>query len=77
MDIDSSVTADNIVHYPADVSLYGQHLIAEYGNEYYARAQRAWELVTAGVADAPDGVDVLAGPTTPMVAPAWEGDNYL
>ncbi|MFC6737260.1 amidase family protein, partial [Halolamina salina] len=22
-------------------------------------------------------VDVLAGPTTPMVAPAWDGDSYL
>jgi len=33
--------------------------------------------VTAGVDDALDGVDVLAGPTTPMVAPAWDSGNYL
>jgi len=54
-----------------------QHLMAEYGDEYYARAQRARKLVTAGVDDALDGVDVLAGPTTPMVAPAWDSGNYL
>ena len=63
--------------YVADALLYGQHVTAEYGDEYYARAQRAREMVTAGVDDALEGVDVLAGPTTPMVAPAWEGENYL
>jgi Asp-tRNA(Asn)/Glu-tRNA(Gln) amidotransferase A subunit family amidase len=63
--------------YVADTLLYGHHMIAEYGDEYYARAQRAREMVTAGVDNALDGVDVLAGPTTPMVAPAWEGNNYL
>ena len=63
--------------YPADVFLYGQHLLAENRPEYYAKAQRARELVTAGVAEALANVDVLAGPTTPMVAPAWEGENYL
>ncbi|MFD1567259.1 amidase [Halolamina litorea] len=67
---------DELGDYPAEAFLYGQHLLAE-GEEYYARAQRARELVTAGVDDALDGVDVLAGPTTPMVAPAWEGENYL
>ena len=69
--------SDELGDYPADVFLYGQHLLAGDGPEYYARAQRARELVTAGVADALAGVDVLAGPTTPMVAPAWEGENYL
>lgn len=33
--------------------------------------------MTAGVDAALDGVDVLAGPMTPMVVPAWEGENYL
>ncbi len=69
--------SDELGDYPADAFLYGQHLLAEDGPEYYARAQRARELVTAGVAEALDGVDVLAGPTTPMVAPAWEGESYL
>ncbi|MEF8814841.1 MAG: amidase family protein [Halovenus sp.] len=63
--------------YTADVLIYGHHLMEQYGNEYYARAQRARELVTDGVDTALDGVDVLAGPTTPMVAPAWDGENYL
>jgi Asp-tRNA(Asn)/Glu-tRNA(Gln) amidotransferase A subunit family amidase len=72
-----SERADELGDYPAEVFLYGQHLMAEYGDEYYARAQRARKLVTAGVDDALDGVDVLAGPTTPMVAPAWDSGNYL
>ena len=69
--------ADELGDYPAEAFLYGQHLLAEHGNQYYARAQRARELVTAGVDDALEGVDALAGPTTPMVAPAWGGENYL
>ena len=72
-----SERADELGDYPAEVFLYGQHLMAEHGTEYYARAQRARELVTAGVDDALEGVDVLAGPTTPMVAPSWDGGNYL
>lgn len=72
-----SERADELGDYPAEVFLYGRHLMAEYGTEYYARAQHARELVTAGVDDALEGVDVLAGPTTPMVAPAWDGGNYL
>ncbi|WP_053947857.1 amidase [Halolamina sediminis] len=69
--------SDELGDYPAEVLLYGQHLLATDGPEYYARAQCARELVTAGVADALAAVDVLAGPTTPMVAPAWEGESYL
>lgn len=30
-----------------------------------------------GVTDALEEVDALAGLTTLMIAPAWEGDNYL
>jgi len=69
--------SDELGDYPAEALLYGQHLLATDGPEYYARAQRARELVTAGVAEALTEVDVLAGPTTPMVAPAWDGDSYL
>ena len=69
--------SDDLGDYPAEAFLYGQHLLAADGPEYYARAQRARALVTAGVEDALEGVDVLAGPTTPMVAPAWEGESYL
>jgi len=63
--------------YTADVLVYGQHLLAAYDNEYYARAQRARKLVTEGVDTALENVDVLACPTTPMTAPAWDGENYL
>lgn len=63
--------------YTANVLIYGQHLLSQYDNEYYAKAQRVRRRVTQGVDDALDGVDVLAGPTTPMVAPAWDGENYL
>lgn len=63
--------------YTADVLVYGHHLAERYDNKYYAKAQRARERVTAGVDSALDGVDVLAGPTTPMTAPAWDGENYL
>jgi len=72
-----SERAGELGDYPAEAFLYGQHLLAADGPEYYARAQRARALVTAGVEDALEGVDVLAGPTTPMVAPAWEGESYL
>lgn len=63
--------------YTANVLIYGQHLLSQYDNEYYAKAQRVRERVTNGVDAALDGVDMLAGPTTPMVAPAWDGENYL
>lgn len=69
--------ADELGDYIADVLIYGEHLSDEYGDEYYARAQRARKMVTAGVNDALEDVDVLAGPTTPIAAPAWEGENYL
>ncbi|GAB7013256.1 Asp-tRNA(Asn)/Glu-tRNA(Gln) amidotransferase subunit GatA [Halolamina salina] len=77
--VDEALAArsDELGDYPAEVLLYGQHLLATDGPEYYARAQRARELVTAGVDEALAAVDVLAGPTTPMVAPAWDGDSYL
>jgi Asp-tRNA(Asn)/Glu-tRNA(Gln) amidotransferase A subunit family amidase len=69
--------SDELGDYPAEAFLYGQHLWAGNGGEYYAKAQRARELVTDGVDTVLEDVDVLAGPTTPMVAPAWEGENYL
>lgn len=77
--VDEALTdrSNELGDYPAEAFLYGQHLLTENGSEYYARAQRARELVTAGVEDALREVDVLAGATTPMVAPAWEGESYL
>jgi hypothetical protein len=32
-------------------------------------------MVTAGVNTGLENVDVLARPTTPMTAPAWDGEN--
>jgi Asp-tRNA(Asn)/Glu-tRNA(Gln) amidotransferase A subunit family amidase len=62
--------------YITDVVLYGQHLVEHHDSRYYAKAQRARQLVTTGVDLALENVDVLASPTTPMTAPKW-GEGYL
>ena len=58
-------------------ALYGAHLATDFGNRYYARAQRVRRQFTGAVDDALDGVDVLASPTTPMLPPAWDEEGYL
>jgi Asp-tRNA(Asn)/Glu-tRNA(Gln) amidotransferase A subunit family amidase len=57
-------------------AMYGQHLSETYDNRYYIRGQAGRRRVTAGVDEALSGVDVLAGPTTPMLPPEW-GEGYL
>lgn len=63
--------------YITGVLLYGQHMIEGCGSQYYAKAQRARELVTDGVDAALEGVDVLASPAAPMTAPRWDDEGYL
>jgi Asp-tRNA(Asn)/Glu-tRNA(Gln) amidotransferase A subunit family amidase len=68
---------ETIGKYTTGVILYGQHMIHHHGSHYYAKAQRARELVTAGIDSALEEVDVLASPTVPMTAPKWEDEGYL
>ncbi|MFB6207242.1 MAG: amidase [Haloglomus sp.] len=51
--------------------LYSEHLNDAYGDEYYARAQRARTLVATSVDEALADVNVLASTTVPMLAPEW------
>lgn len=54
-----------------DGRLYSEHLNEAYGDVYYARAQRARELLADSVDDALADVDVLASTTVPMLPPKW------
>jgi len=56
----------------AESLVLAEHLAAAHGDRYYGRAQRAREVVAAGVDDALDGVDALALPTVPTLPPTWE-----
>jgi Asp-tRNA(Asn)/Glu-tRNA(Gln) amidotransferase A subunit family amidase len=54
--------------------LYAEHRSEVDGNAAYALAHEARRRVAAGVDAALDGVDVLASPTVPMLAPTWDED---
>jgi len=58
-------------------ALYGAHLVKDFDNRYYARAQHARHRFASSVNNALTNIDVLASPTTPLLPPAWEDEGYL